>query len=144
VPVAGKTGTTNDAADVWFIGATPDIVAGVWLGFDKPQRIMHGASGGSLAAPVWGRVMAGYYRNRAAPAPWIPPASLVAVQIDRESGHVATANCPLEHLSTEYFIAGTEPLGYCYLHPEGMDGWVRRTFRGLGDWFNGRARDRRP
>jgi penicillin-binding protein 1A len=143
VPVAGKTGTTNDAADVWFIGSTPDVVAGVWLGFDKPKRIMHGASGGSLAAPVWGRVMAGYYRNRAAPASWSPPASLVAVQIDRESGHVATANCPEEHVVTEYFIMGTEPTEYCYLHPDGIDSWLRRTFRGVGDWLNGRASERR-
>ena len=55
VPVAGKTGTTNDNSDVWFIGMTPDIVAGVWLGFDTPKTITPGAAGGSLAAPIWGR-----------------------------------------------------------------------------------------
>ena len=58
IPVAGKTGTTNDNSDVWFIGLTPDVVAGVWLGFDKPVTIAPGAGGGSLAAPVWGKMLA--------------------------------------------------------------------------------------
>ena len=60
IPVAGKTGTTNDNSDVWFIGLTPDLVAGVWLGFDKPTSITAGAAGGSLAAPVWGKMVARY------------------------------------------------------------------------------------
>jgi penicillin-binding protein 1A len=145
IPAAGKTGTTNDAADVWFVGATPDIVAGVWLGFDRPRRIMVGASGGNLAAPVWGRVLASHYRGRAAPARWSPPASLIAVEIDRETGHIATANCPHDHVVTEYFILGTEPARYCPHHPEGVDGWIRRTVRGIGGWLGGRRdRDRDP
>jgi membrane carboxypeptidase/penicillin-binding protein len=135
VPAAGKTGTTNDAADVWFVGVTPDIAAGVWLGFDKPKRIMSGASGGSLAAPVWGRVAAAYYRNRAAPAGWMAPSTLLAVEVDRESGHLATSNCPGEHRTTEYFLPGTEPHEYCHLHPDGIEGWFRRTVRGVGDWL---------
>lgn len=141
VPAAGKTGTTNDAADVWFIGATPDIVAGVWLGFDKPQRIMHGASGGSLAAPVWGRVMASYYKDHASPPGWAPPATLVAAQIDRETGMLATGNCPTEHLATEYFLPGTEPVEYCPHHPDGIEGWFRRSVRGLGDWLGAGRRN---
>src|SRR6185437_9503750 len=54
---AGKTGTTNDATDVWFLGFTPRRVAGVWIGFDQPRSIVPGATGGRLAAPVWGRIM---------------------------------------------------------------------------------------
>jgi len=135
VPAAGKTGTTNDAADVWFVGVTPDIAAGVWLGFDRPKRIMNGASGGGLAAPVWGRVAASYYANRAAPAAWVVPAGLVAVEIDRESGFLATSSCPEEHRVTELFIQGTEPAEYCHLHPDGIEGWFRRTVRGVGDWL---------
>src|SRR5690606_10908452 len=53
LPAAGKTGTTNDATDVWFIGFTPDLLAAVWFGFDRPKRIMNGADGGRYAAPVW-------------------------------------------------------------------------------------------
>src|SRR5678809_307407 len=65
IPVAGKTGTTNDNSDVWFVGMTPEIVAGVWLGFDKPKTITPGAAGGSLAAPIWGKMMARYYASSA-------------------------------------------------------------------------------
>lgn len=54
VPAGGKTGTTNDGADVWFIGYTADLVAGVWMGFDKPTKIKANAQGGELAAPAWG------------------------------------------------------------------------------------------
>jgi 1A family penicillin-binding protein len=60
IPVAGKTGTTNDNADVWFVGMTPDVVAAVWLGFDQPATIAPGAAGGSLAAPIWGQMIAHY------------------------------------------------------------------------------------
>ena len=52
-PVAGKTGTTNDADDVWFVGYTPTLVAGVWFGYDTPRPIAPHASGGHLAAPAW-------------------------------------------------------------------------------------------
>jgi len=65
VPVAGKTGTTNDNTDVWFVGLTPEIVAGVWLGFDRPTSIAPGVAGGSLAAPVFGEMLAHWYRGRA-------------------------------------------------------------------------------
>ena len=59
VPVAGKTGTTDENTDVWFVGLTPEIVAGVWLGFDKPRPIAeHGVAGGSLAAPVFAEMLA--------------------------------------------------------------------------------------
>ena len=53
LPIGGKTGTTNDATDVWFTGYTPDLLASVWLGFDLPQPILEDAAGGSFAAPVW-------------------------------------------------------------------------------------------
>lgn len=137
IPAAGKTGTTNEAADVWFVGATPDVVAGVWLGFDRPQRILANASGGGLAAPVWGRVMTSYYQSHTTPAAWNPPADLVSVTVDGHTGRLATATCPGGDVHTEYFIAGTEPTEYCPLHPEGVGGWFGRTLRGIGDWLGG-------
>jgi penicillin-binding protein 1A len=140
IPAAGKTGTTNDATDVWFVGATPDVVAGVWLGFDRPQRILHGASGGGLAAPVWGRVMAGYYRSRPAPAAWSPPADVVTATVDVRSGRLATAACPGEEVRTEYFVQGTVPTEHCPLHPDDFGRWFGRTLRGIGDWLGGRSR----
>ena len=109
IAVAGKTGTTNDNVDVWFLGMTPDLVAGVWLGFDRPQTITPGAAGGSLAAPIWGAMMAKYYAGRAAPQPWLPPAGLVAAELDRVTGLPADATTPPERRYTEYFVPGTEP-----------------------------------
>jgi penicillin-binding protein 1A len=90
LPAAGKTGTTNDAKDVWFVGMTPDLVAGVWLGFDQPRTILPNASGGLLAAPVWADAMKAVYEKRPQPAPWTPPASVTSASIDEESGLLAT------------------------------------------------------
>lgn len=144
IPAAGKTGTTDEGADVWFIGVTPDIVAGVWLGFDRPQAILADASGGGLAAPVWGRVVADYYRRHAPPAPWSPPPDVQARQIDRRSGKLATQYCPGEDVVTEYFIAGTEPTESCPLHPDpnaiggGADGgWIGKAAAAVGDVLTG-------
>jgi penicillin-binding protein 1A len=109
IPVAGKTGTTNDNVDVWFMGMTPDLVAGVWLGFDHPKMITPGAAGGSLAAPIWGAMMAKYYAGRPAPASWTPPVGLVTAELDRLTGQVADSLTPPERRYTEYFVPGTEP-----------------------------------
>ncbi|MFL5556194.1 MAG: transglycosylase domain-containing protein [Gemmatimonadaceae bacterium] len=115
IPVAGKTGTTNDNSDVWFIGLTPDVVAGVWLGFDKPTSIAAGAGGGSLAAPVWGKMLARYYAakpdiltSREA-AQWTPPIGVIMGDVDRDTGELATDQTPPERRYTEYFVEGTEP-----------------------------------
>jgi penicillin-binding protein 1A len=138
VPAAGKTGTTNEAADVWFVGATPDLVAGVWMGFDQPKRILVGATGGKLAAPVWGRVLAKYYQSHPAPAAWSPPAGVMQVQIDSETGQLATPDCPPEQVRTEWFAVGTEPTEECHLHTApGLEGWFRRALRGVGGWLGG-------
>jgi penicillin-binding protein 1A len=139
VPAAGKTGTTNESADAWFVGVTPEIAAGVWIGFDRPQRIMRSASGGgALAAPVWGRVLAEYYRTRPAPAAWAAPLDLVASDVDMESGALAGSMCPTDQIRREWFLQGTEPTAYCPLHPEPrVDGWLRRTVRGIGERIGG-------
>jgi penicillin-binding protein 1A len=117
-PAAGKTGTTNDGKDAWFVGLTPDLVSGVWLGFDRPATIVPGAGGGALAAPAWGDFMVRAYGDRAPERFWTPPASLSLVSIDLNSGFRATKNCPLEETRTEYFLPGTEPSDYCPIHPE--------------------------
>jgi penicillin-binding protein 1A len=109
VPVAGKTGTTNDNVDVWFMGMTTDLVAGVWLGFDRPAMIAPGVAGGSLAAPIWGAMMARYYAGRTAPAAWTPPLGMTTAELDRTTGQVADAATPPAQRYTEYFIPGTEP-----------------------------------
>ena len=118
LPAAGKTGTTNDNKDVWFVGLTPDVVAGVWLGFDRPRTILPGGGGGSLAAPIWADIMMGWYETKPAPAPWAPPSNIVSAQVDERTGYLATGGCPPEDIRIEYFLIGTEPRMYCPTHPE--------------------------
>jgi 1A family penicillin-binding protein len=116
IPVAGKTGTTNDNSDAWFIGLTPDLVAGVWLGFDKPVSIAKGAAGGSLAAPVWGKMVAKYYASQPqlvashATEQWLPPLGVIMGDVDRTTGELATDQTPADRRYTEYFVEGTEPV----------------------------------
>jgi penicillin-binding protein 1A len=116
IPAGGKTGTTNDGTDVWFIGYTPDLVAGVWMGFDRPQRIKANAQGGSLAAPAWTAFMREVYRRRAAPSDWQQPPGIVERMIDRSTAMLATAYCPPELVAQEYFIIGTDPPSECPAH----------------------------
>ncbi|MBW3628764.1 MAG: transglycosylase domain-containing protein [Gemmatimonadetes bacterium] len=138
VPAAGKTGTTNESTDAWFVGVTPDIAAGVWIGFDQPRTIFSGADGSKLAAPLWGRILGKYYASRPTPAEWAPPANVVSATIDRASGMLATAGCGPADIRDEWFIVGTEPVEYCPLHPEpGIGGWFSRRVRDLGELFGG-------
>ena len=108
IAIAGKTGTTNDNADVWFMGVTPSLVAGVWLGFDKPKTIMPGAAGGTLAAPIWANMVARYYGNGSA-GEWFAPADLSYAELDRLSGQLADSTTPPDRKYVEYFLPGTEP-----------------------------------
>ncbi|MBA3853736.1 MAG: carboxypeptidase [Gemmatimonas sp.] len=107
VQVAGKTGTTDDNTDVWFVGMTPNLVAGVWLGFDRPRTITPGAAGGGLAAPIFGTMLARW--GGASVAPWPMPGNIVLAEIDRETGDLAEPTTPLERRYIETFVAGTEP-----------------------------------
>lgn len=108
---AGKTGTTNGATDVWFIGYTPRRVAGVWIGFDSPSPIVAGATGGALAAPVWGRVMS--RAGADGEGGWAPPAGVETRMIDA-AGNLVGEGCPTAGPAREeYFLAGTAPVGRC-------------------------------
>ncbi len=110
VPVAGKTGTTNDNTDAWFIGVAPGIVAGVWMGFDRPTPMGSASAGGAIAAPVWGRMMASYFSARGVrAADWAPPIGVISAAFDRATGQLATAITPPSRRYTEYFVEGTEP-----------------------------------
>lgn len=118
-PAAGKTGTTNESADVWFIGFTPDLVGGVWIGMDDPQRIMASATGGRLAAPVWGRIM----RQVSSGSPdWSPPPGVEQHMVDAR-GNAVASNCPtFGEVREEYFLRGT-------MNPSGC----REYLMGYGD-----------
>jgi penicillin-binding protein 1A len=116
VPSGGKTGTTNDGADVWYIGYTADLVAGVWMGFDRPQKIKANAQGGELAAPAYASFMTEVYRRKPAPPDWPRPEGITTREIDRTTGQLANPYCPADVVVTEYFIAGTEPVQECTTH----------------------------
>jgi penicillin-binding protein 1A len=116
IPAGGKTGTTNDYADVWFVGFTPDLVAGVWMGMDAPERIMDNAQGGRLAAPAWMAMMKDVYERRPAPEAWPRPDGLTFVEVDRQTGGKFTPFCPRDSLTVESFLPGTEPKAFCPIH----------------------------
>ena len=116
LPAGGKTGTTNDYTDVWYIGYTSDLVAGLWMGFDKPKRIMSNAQGGRLAAPAWTAFMTEVYRRKPAPPDWPRPAGIVTATVDLMTNTQWAPGCPGVE-ATEFFIAGTEPTVPCSLMP---------------------------
>jgi membrane peptidoglycan carboxypeptidase len=130
LPAAGKTGTTNDYVDAWFVGFTPSLVAGVWVGFDQPQTIVAGGYGGDLAVPVWADFMKA--ATKGDKAVWLKaPTDVVSVQICRMSGRRPGENCgEVEVVSKtgetrvrsmliyEYFVRGTEPYDSCPLHSD--------------------------
>ncbi len=119
LPAGGKTGTTNDGADVWYIGYTSDLVAGAWMGFDRPQKIKSNAQGGQLAAPAWTSFMNEVYRRKPSPPDWPRPEGIVVRQIDPVSGMLAGPAC--SGAVSEFFIAGTDPTQPCIPGGFGVD-----------------------
>lgn len=115
---AGKTGTTNEGADAWFVGYTPKVATGIWIGFDRPRAIANGATGGRLAAPVWGRLMARFYERRPAPEPWQRPQRVVELPFDAGSGRPLADGCPgAGKAPRELFIEGNSPDPVCPAAP---------------------------
>jgi penicillin-binding protein 1B len=109
-PAAGKTGTTQDFHDAYFIGYTPRVVSGVWVGFDRPQSL--GASGATAALPAWVSFMLDVTPRTS--APFAVPAGITMATIDPLSGGLATAGCP--RIATIPFLNGTAPTQICPLH----------------------------
>ncbi len=112
-PSAGKTGTTDDYRDAWFVGYTPQIVTGVWVGHDKPKPGGKGFTGGAVAAPIWERFMRTAVASRPV-ADFQQPDSVVSVTIDPATGSRAMPDCPVKR--DEFYSIGTEPAGYCVKH----------------------------
>ncbi|HEY9516311.1 MAG TPA: PBP1A family penicillin-binding protein [Gemmatimonadaceae bacterium] len=115
-PIAGKTGTTNDGTDAWFVGYTPSIVAGVWFGYDAPRSMGGAATGGRLAAPAWADFYVNGWPQGARDEAWRAPAGLVSRLIDSGNGQLAMEWCPVTR--REWFRVGTEPTHYCTEHTE--------------------------
>ena len=109
-PAAGKTGTTNDYRDAWFIGYTPSLVAGVWVGYDDQTSIGYRETGARAALPIWLAFMKKANDDHA-PEDFISPEGILFKQIDPRSGLLSTENCRQSVL--EAFLPGTEPRQYC-------------------------------
>ncbi len=125
LPAGGKTGTTNDYKDAWFIGFTPSLVAGVWAGFDEPRTIVPGGYATGVVVPIWARFMKEATKGHK--KEWVTrPSNIVTAQICLRSGLRPTGGCQLasvnadgelvENIGEDYFRAGTEPEDYCPLH----------------------------
>ena len=108
---AGKTGTTNDLRDAWFVGFTPELLAVVWVGLDDNRPL--GLSGTQAALPIWtqfmSRALTGHREQR-----FDEPEGIVWSEIDRDTGKIAAPTCP--RVISEAFLSGTEPAEYCQLH----------------------------
>ena len=129
LPAAGKTGTTNDYVDAWFVGFTPKLVAGVWLGFDQPRTIISNGYAADLAVPLWARFMKAATKGDK-PEWYVPPRGIIGVNVCRMSGRLPAEGCKAvdvlrddgtvetrSMVYTEYFVRGTQPTDVCPLHP---------------------------
>jgi penicillin-binding protein 1A len=129
LPAAGKTGTTNDFNDAWFVGYTTKLVTGVWVGFDQPHTILPGGFAADVAVPMWAKFMK--VATRGDKPEWLePPPGIITASVCRLSGKLPSDGCQdaqvvsptgqLERRSmvyTEYFARGTQPTSICDLHP---------------------------
>jgi penicillin-binding protein 2D len=112
-PAAGKTGTTDDYRDAWFVGYTPQLITGVWAGYDKPRPGGKGFTGGAICAPIWARFMVSALKDK--PILDFPrPDNVVTALIDPKTGFLATPDCPIKQ--EEVYVAGSEPTEYCPKH----------------------------
>jgi len=126
-PAAGKTGTTNEFKDAWFVGFSSSVVAGVWVGFDQPQPIGTDAYGARYALPIWSDFMQSAARIRA-PEDFERPAGLQEEELCRISYRKPVDGCPLY---TEYFKAGDDiPNRLCTIHQGSIRQRLTRTLQG--------------
>lgn len=121
-PVAGKTGTTDGYHDAWFVGYTPELVIGVWVGFDDERPIR--LTGAQAALPIW-VALARHLIPEETPD-FETPSGIVSRAIDPRTGQLATSQCP--ERVTEVFLEGTEPTVLCEVHGSGLWERVKQTF----------------
>lgn len=135
---SGKTGTTNDGADAWFIGYTPRVTAGIWVGFDRPREIAPRASGGSVASYAWGRMMR-RIQSWAGGNPWEQPSRVVRVSLDPETGLALEEGCEPRRGDSreEVFLRGSTPETTCPDRVGDGRSLLGRIGSWIGDLFGG-------
>jgi penicillin-binding protein 1A len=109
-PIGGKTGTTDDYTDAWFIGFDPDITIGVWIGLDQKKTLGHNQTGSDAALPIWIDIMKAWIGTRTEPPKFEPPGNIVFVSVDKGSGNAVDEGTA--GAISEAFIAGTQPGGF--------------------------------
>lgn len=120
-PAAGKTGTTNDFRDAWFVGFTTSLTCGVWVGLDRPETIMPRGYGAALALPIWADVMKAASPQRYPANDFSPPVPLRRVTVCSVSNELATSGC--DRAGTAYGIdlpEGRQPREACSVHRGGV------------------------
>ena len=106
-PLAGKTGTTDDYTDAWFIGFDPEITLGVWVGYDQKKPIGPSMTGSEAALPLWIDIMKAYLEGKSEPQDFESPGNIIFVTVDRQTGRPVEDGTP--GAIPEAFIAGTQP-----------------------------------
>lgn len=114
-PAAGKTGTTSDDTNAWFVGYTSDLVAAVWMGYDNQSQSMRSVYGGNYPAPLWKAIMQKAHEN-IPPHDFTSPGGIVSVTICSRSGKLPGPACPAEDLVTELFPEEAVPTQTCDRH----------------------------
>ena len=128
-PVAGKTGTTNNYRDAWFIGYTPDLLALVWVGFDNGDSIK--ATGAQAALPIWAELMKAI-PHHISQSEFRVPNGIVKRMICGDGGKVVvTTNCPNPY--EEYFLAENAPKESS--HQVTKSGFLKKLIKGIRDLF---------
>ena len=136
LPAAGKTGTTNDYVDAWFVGFTPHLVTGVWVGFDKPRTIISNGFAGELAVPMWARFMKQATANDKADT-FKAPQGLISASVCRLSGKLPGPAC--DRVITDYFARGGVPTEVCQEHSFFTDSGQLASGNPSGGAFGGNS-----
>jgi penicillin-binding protein 1A len=135
-PAAGKTGTTDEYTDGWFIGYTPELAVGVWTGFDRKRTMGGRMTGAKASLPTWTHIINAHYRDHSGDQ-FAAPEGIIHRVVCETSGAIATSKC--SQVRREVFIEGTEPRSPCERHGAGIEGAGLDSFESLdGESWNDR------
>lgn len=126
IAAAGKTGTSENYQDAWFVGFTPDLVTGVWVGYDRPRSLGRSAAG--IALPIWVGFMQQTLSHLPEPVPARAPEGITEKTVDLDSGLLVRSGCTRRRQVA--FLSGTEPTQDCPLHAGGILGFFKRLTGG--------------
>ena len=145
LPAAGKTGTTDDYGDAWFVGYTPHLVAGVWFGYDEKKKIMNRGFAGTVAVPAWARFMKNATAG-SAPDWFDMPSDVERIAVCRTSSMRASGECRTHvtedgraNVYEDYYLMGTGPMRAARAHtpatPTRLPRWGSRRWRAYDGSF---------